>query len=179
MEGETANCVSVDSSRPEDRRAPQACPWKSLGPAATTIEIVNLTPPCRGCKASYRSEVQVYALPPTSHPGRQFSLRKGLLMRHNTLSIILRAALAIFSGDPVGDELPGDYKLKRCCIRSIPVARRLSPYAGLIADSAGNLYGTTYNGGTYNAGTVFEVESARPGRRLDTEGAAQLQFQWF
>ena len=31
------------------------------------------------------------------------------------------------------------------------------PYAGLITDSAGHLYGTTEFGGTYNHGTVFEV----------------------
>ena len=32
------------------------------------------------------------------------------------------------------------------------------PHAGLIADSAGNRYGTTVAGGTYNAGTVFELK---------------------
>jgi uncharacterized repeat protein (TIGR03803 family) len=31
------------------------------------------------------------------------------------------------------------------------------PAAGLVADSAGNVYGTTASGGTHNAGTVFEV----------------------
>jgi uncharacterized repeat protein (TIGR03803 family) len=31
------------------------------------------------------------------------------------------------------------------------------PRAGLIMDSAGNLYGTTANGGPYNGGTVFEI----------------------
>jgi len=31
------------------------------------------------------------------------------------------------------------------------------PYAGLIFDSVGNLYGTTYEGGAYNDGTVFEL----------------------
>jgi uncharacterized repeat protein (TIGR03803 family) len=31
------------------------------------------------------------------------------------------------------------------------------PYAALIHDTAGNLYGTTFNGGAVNAGTVFEV----------------------
>ncbi len=31
------------------------------------------------------------------------------------------------------------------------------PYAGLIADGLGNLYGTTYEGGKYSNGTVFEI----------------------
>lgn len=31
------------------------------------------------------------------------------------------------------------------------------PYAGLITDGSGNLYGTTSEGGTYNSGTVFKV----------------------
>src|SRR5438552_2108014 len=33
------------------------------------------------------------------------------------------------------------------------------PYAPLIRDAAGNLYGTTGHGGTANAGTVFEINS--------------------
>ena len=32
-----------------------------------------------------------------------------------------------------------------------------NPYAGLFQDTAGNLYGTTYGGGTSGAGTVFKV----------------------
>ncbi len=31
------------------------------------------------------------------------------------------------------------------------------PYAGLIFDQSGNLYGTTYSGGLYGGGTVFEL----------------------
>ena len=36
------------------------------------------------------------------------------------------------------------------------------PCAGLIFDAAGNLYGTTYFGGTYNHGTVFELTPVYP-----------------
>jgi len=32
------------------------------------------------------------------------------------------------------------------------------PYAGLIFDDSGNLYGTTFNGGAYNSGAVFELK---------------------
>jgi uncharacterized repeat protein (TIGR03803 family) len=35
-----------------------------------------------------------------------------------------------------------------------------NPDAGVIADSAGNLYGTTYNGGTSGAGVVFKLDAA-------------------
>ncbi len=35
-----------------------------------------------------------------------------------------------------------------------------SPYAGLVRDAAGNLYGTTVSGGAYNYGTVFEVSAS-------------------
>jgi uncharacterized repeat protein (TIGR03803 family) len=33
-----------------------------------------------------------------------------------------------------------------------------SPVAGLIIDATGNLFGTTYSGGTYGYGTVFEIK---------------------
>lgn len=32
-----------------------------------------------------------------------------------------------------------------------------TPYSGLTADASGKLYGTTYFGGTYNGGTVYEI----------------------
>lgn len=34
------------------------------------------------------------------------------------------------------------------------------PYSGLVRDSAGNLYGTTYTGGTSDFGTVFKLDTA-------------------
>jgi uncharacterized repeat protein (TIGR03803 family) len=34
------------------------------------------------------------------------------------------------------------------------------PYAGLVRDSAGNLYGTTYHGGFFGYGTVFKVDTS-------------------
>lgn len=39
-----------------------------------------------------------------------------------------------------------------------------SPYGGLIADASGNLYGTTYYGGTNGLGSVFELTPSSRGR---------------
>jgi len=43
-----------------------------------------------------------------------------------------------------------------------------NPYAGLIANAAGNLYGTTGNGGDYNSGTVFELTPGAGGSWTET-----------
>jgi uncharacterized repeat protein (TIGR03803 family) len=42
------------------------------------------------------------------------------------------------------------------------------PYAGLISDSSGNLYGTTISGGAYNAGTVFKLTPGAGGGWTET-----------
>ncbi len=44
-----------------------------------------------------------------------------------------------------------------------------TPYAGLIADAAGNLYGTTYSGGASNDGTVFKLSPPAAGATVWTE----------
>jgi uncharacterized repeat protein (TIGR03803 family) len=43
-----------------------------------------------------------------------------------------------------------------------------APYAGLIFDAAGNLYGTTYGGGAYGDGTVFELTPEAGGGWTET-----------
>jgi uncharacterized repeat protein (TIGR03803 family) len=43
-----------------------------------------------------------------------------------------------------------------------------SPYAGLAFDAAGNLYGTTYEGGSYDDGTVFELKPGSNGQWTET-----------
>jgi uncharacterized repeat protein (TIGR03803 family) len=44
-----------------------------------------------------------------------------------------------------------------------------NPAAGLIADSAGNLYGDTTLGGAHNDGVVFELRTPAPGEKAWTE----------
>src|SRR5580765_3611272 len=41
-------------------------------------------------------------------------------------------------------------------------------YAGLVLDQAGNLYGTTSVGGTYNLGTIFELSPSSNGGWAET-----------
>ncbi len=42
----------------------------------------------------------------------------------------------------------------------IPPPKGANPESGVIGDSAGNLYGTAYGGGAYNAGVVYEIDPA-------------------
>jgi len=39
-------------------------------------------------------------------------------------------------------------------------------YAGLVADAAGNLYGTASQGGSHNKGTVFKLARPAPGHKV-------------
>ena len=53
----------------------------------------------------------------------------------------------------------------------------ISPYAGLIFDAAGNLYGTTSSAAVLTAAATVVRVDAQSGRGLDGEGAAQLHRQ--
>ncbi len=48
---------------------------------------------------------------------------------------------------------------RRCCTISCR-RRKGQPESGVIGDAAGNLYGTAYGGGAYNAGVVYEIDPA-------------------
>ena len=50
--------------------------------------------------------------------------------------------------------------MRRCCTASRAGPMGETPNAGVIRDSAGNLYGTTYCGGAASAGVVFKLDTA-------------------
>ncbi len=52
---------------------------------------------------------------------------------------------------------PAQGKSKERILRSFNGTDGSYPYATLVSDKEGNLYGTTYEGGAYGAGTVFEL----------------------
>ena len=54
------------------------------------------------------------------------------------------------------------------CARGYPCADGAEPYGGLVFDVAGNLYGTTYVGGTQTRGTAFELMPGKDGKWTET-----------
>jgi uncharacterized repeat protein (TIGR03803 family) len=69
------------------------------------------------------------------------------------------AAVASFPGAAAAAALPGAQPAKFEVIYSFGAnpSDAVYPYAGVTADGSGNLYGTTYSGGTNNAGAVFQL----------------------
>ena len=81
-----------------------------------------------------------------------------MLRRH--ISIVLGLALTVAS-TVVTALAAGNYKILH---RFGNGERGISPEGGLIFDSSGNLYGTTFYGGTSDGGTIFELVSDGDGR---------------
>jgi uncharacterized repeat protein (TIGR03803 family) len=81
-----------------------------------------------------------------------------LLMRCKSFSIGLRATLAIFVLTLLAAGTRAVAQREEV-LYSFGSSRSdaVYPYAGLIVDGAGNLYGTTLYGGAHNSGTVFEL----------------------
>jgi uncharacterized repeat protein (TIGR03803 family) len=79
-----------------------------------------------------------------------------------------------FYGGPTGRGVV--YKLdtagQETVLYSFPAAADgYLPHAGLIGDAEGNLYGTTFGGGTKNGGVVFKLKGARRGQSPGCYGA--------
>ena len=81
-------------------------------------------------------------------------------MRGKGFSIGLRAALAIFTVTVLVTSTWAATNWNEKVLHSFNGTDGAGPYAGLIFDAAGNLYGTTVGGGTYGGGTVFELKPA-------------------
>ena len=58
-----------------------------------------------------------------------------------------------------GGGVQGGYQRQRDGLHTFTGGDGYQPYAGLVRDSAGNLYGTTAGGGTYGAGVVFQLDA--------------------
>src|ERR1039458_5392996 len=81
-------------------------------------------------------------------------------MQGKTLSIGLRAVLAIIAATLFVTSTWATAQEKVLHNFNNNGTDGTNPHAGLIFDAAGNLYGTTYEGGTYDDGIVFELTPA-------------------
>src|SRR5207253_7544726 len=76
---------------------------------------------------------------------------------HGTRKLVLAAVAAITVVTDSNYVQASSFKTLYSFCHSANCADGAQPFAGLIADSAGNLYGTTEVGGAYGSGTVFKV----------------------
>ncbi len=83
-------------------------------------------------------------------------------MRHNGLSIGLKATLAIFT---LALFVTNTWAATHQILHSFNPngVDAAYPQDGLIADTAGNRYGTTFSGGSHNVGAVFEISPRQGG----------------
>jgi uncharacterized repeat protein (TIGR03803 family) len=115
----------------------------------------------------------IFKLDPTGKKVAQYSFAGGAGGAHPYAGIIRDAAGNLYGTTQSG----GDMSQKSCSqgcgtvfelktnhtlnvLHCFTVSDGANPTGPLFRDSAGNLYGTTLNGGDNNYGTVFEVNSA-------------------
>src|ERR1022692_4195406 len=107
---------------------------------------------------------------PRPRPGKSHyatTRTEKLLMRGKKLSIGLRVTLAIVALPLLAASA---YAATENVLYSFQNNGQDGevPVSSLIFDKAGNLYGTTYQGGAYNFGTVFELTPASGGGWTET-----------
>jgi uncharacterized repeat protein (TIGR03803 family) len=104
------------------------------------------------------SPIEAICWPPSPDPGNgsifggsSVTFQQSLLVRHAILTIFL-IKLLTGVGFATG---PGEFLLYSFPTR---VDGPAEPYGSLVEDGAGNLYGTTFNGGAGGRGSVYELE---------------------
>ena len=72
---------------------------------------------------------------------------------------------APYGGSTAFELSPGSGGWKETMLHRFGIQKNdgAGPFAGVILDTSGNLYGTTYGGGAYNGGTVYEIERTATG----------------
>jgi uncharacterized repeat protein (TIGR03803 family) len=109
----------------------------------------------------------VYKLHPTGHETVLYRFTGGTDGSQPYAGVILDSAGNLYGTTPFGGTAGNGvvYKLDPTGHETVLYsfsggADGGRPYAGVIRDSAGNLYGTTYLGGTANAGVVYKLDPA-------------------
>jgi uncharacterized repeat protein (TIGR03803 family) len=82
------------------------------------------------------------------------------LLRSSRLFLYIALAIGLFQGVAAPHFAQAATYTETILFQFNPYTFGSYPYGGLIRDAAGNLYGTTFVGGTYGAGVVFEISSA-------------------
>jgi uncharacterized repeat protein (TIGR03803 family) len=101
-----------------------------------------------------------------AHVGPQAKIRNFAFPRSNKLSLDTTVLLAISVLISLALAMPA--AAQRETVLYSFGSGGITPYAGLLLDSAGNLYGTTAAGGANDAGTVFELTRAASGGWTET-----------
>ena len=109
----------------------------------------------------------VYKVDPAGHETVLYSFTGGADGSGPNAGVIADAAGNLYGTTYNGgaNGLGAVYKLDRSSHQTVLYSFKtfpdgFNPYAGVIADSAGNLYGTTYNGGKFGLGTVYKLDTS-------------------